>query len=72
MYRFIFGFQRRVWCPKCTPESNNCFMVTTAMAGYAPLRSGARGWLGRARDAVRGGPGGTAALVPCGRPDPVV
>src|ERR687893_3102711 len=33
MKRFIFGFQRRVWCPKCTPESSSCFMVTTAMAG---------------------------------------
>src|SRR5918993_28960 len=33
MNRFIFGFQRLVWCPKCTPLSSSCFMVTTAMAG---------------------------------------
>src|SRR6266550_6934000 len=31
MYRRIFGFHRRVWCPKWTPDSSNCFMVTTAM-----------------------------------------
>src|SRR5437660_9742633 len=23
MNGFIFGFQRLVWCPKCTPASNN-------------------------------------------------
>src|SRR5438034_7026351 len=23
MKGFIFGFQRFVWCPKCTPASNN-------------------------------------------------
>src|SRR4051794_5837924 len=32
MNRFIFGFQRRVWCPKCTPLSSSCFMLTTAIA----------------------------------------
>src|SRR3954469_24827134 len=32
MKRFIFGFQRRVWCPKCTPLSSSCFMLTTAIA----------------------------------------
>jgi hypothetical protein len=31
MKRFIFGFQRRVWCPKCTPLSRSWRMVTTAM-----------------------------------------
>ena len=31
MKRFIFGFQRRVWWPNCTPASSSCFMVTTAM-----------------------------------------
>ena len=31
MNRFILGFQRRVWCPKCTPASSICRMVTTAM-----------------------------------------
>src|SRR5439155_14386913 len=25
MNGFIFGFQRLVWCPKWTPESNNSF-----------------------------------------------
>src|SRR5262245_44579727 len=28
MNPFIFGFQRRVWCPKCTPASRSSFMVT--------------------------------------------
>src|SRR6478609_3631412 len=32
MKRFIFGFHRRVWCPKCTPLSRSWRMVTTAMA----------------------------------------
>jgi hypothetical protein len=32
MNRFIFGFHRRVWCPKWTPLSSSCRMVTTAMA----------------------------------------
>src|ERR1051325_12058132 len=31
MNRFIFGFQRRVWCPKWTPLSSSWRMVTTAM-----------------------------------------
>src|ERR1044071_7584693 len=31
MKRFIFGFQRRVWCPKCTPLSRSWRIVTTAM-----------------------------------------
>ncbi|GAB3801403.1 hypothetical protein GCM10027605_18780 [Micromonospora zhanjiangensis] len=31
MKRFIFGFHRRVWCPKWTPLSSNWRMVTTAM-----------------------------------------
>jgi hypothetical protein len=31
MNRFILGFQRRVWCPKWTPASSSCFMVTTAV-----------------------------------------
>src|SRR6185369_14553373 len=29
MYGFIFGFQRRVWCPKWTPASSNSFIVTS-------------------------------------------
>src|SRR5919107_256088 len=31
MKRFILGFQRRVWCPKCTPLSRSWRIVTTAM-----------------------------------------
>src|SRR4051812_3923681 len=31
MNRFIFGFQRRVWCPKWTPLASSCFMLTTAI-----------------------------------------
>src|SRR3954462_3824732 len=31
MKRFIFGFQRRVWWPKWTPDSSISFMVTTGM-----------------------------------------
>ena len=31
MKRFIFGFQRRVWCPKWTPASSICRIVMTAM-----------------------------------------
>src|SRR5688572_20274265 len=27
MYSFIFGFQRFVWCPKCTPASSRSFMA---------------------------------------------
>ena len=27
MYFFIFGFQRLVWCPKCTPASSNSFIA---------------------------------------------
>ena len=38
MKRFIFGFQRRVWCPKWTPLSSSSRMVTTAMLWYS-LRS---------------------------------
>src|SRR5699024_9715835 len=26
IYFFIFGSQRRVWSPKCTRSSNNCFI----------------------------------------------
>src|ERR1700730_14687312 len=37
MYSFIFGFQRRVWWPKCTPASSNSFMVIST-AKFPPLR----------------------------------
>jgi hypothetical protein len=39
MKRFIFGFQRRVWCPKWTPLSSSCFMLTTAIAASLVLRA---------------------------------
>src|SRR5262245_29873610 len=29
MYGFIFGFQRLVWWPKCTPASSSCLIVTS-------------------------------------------
>jgi hypothetical protein len=35
MKRFIFGFQRRVWCPKWTPLSRSWRMVTTAIAVFS-------------------------------------
>src|SRR3954468_8318580 len=41
MKRFIFGFQRRVWCPKWTPLSSSWRIVTTAMV--VPFRFGCRG-----------------------------
>ena len=31
MYFCIFGFQRLVWWPKCTPASSSSFMVSAAM-----------------------------------------
>src|SRR4051812_42006368 len=31
MYFCIFGFQRFVWWPKCTPASSSSFMVSAAM-----------------------------------------
>src|SRR3954467_5033666 len=40
MNRFIFGFQRRVWCPKWTPLSSSWRIVTTAMV--VPLVFGCR------------------------------
>ena len=41
MKRFIFGFQRLVWCPKCAPLSMSWRMVTTAMV--VPLVRATRG-----------------------------
>ena len=43
MNRFIFGFQRRVWCPKWTPASSSCFMVTTAVMRRLPSVGRVRG-----------------------------
>ena len=45
MKRFIFGFQRRVWWPKCTPASSSSFMETTATLrpfGWLTVRRRAR------------------------------
>src|SRR3954471_13705113 len=39
MKRFIFGFQRRVWCPKWTPLSSRFFMLTTATWRRLPSRA---------------------------------
>src|SRR5262247_3110606 len=33
MYGFIFGFQRLVWWPKCTPASRRFFIVTSVIRG---------------------------------------
>src|SRR6478672_1092653 len=38
MNRFIFGFQRRVWWPKCTPLSSSCFMETTWLVAVLAIR----------------------------------
>src|SRR5215510_7974885 len=50
MYFCIFGFQRLVWWPKCTPASSNSFIVRAAMCppsvvlrrAAGPGRSGLR------------------------------
>src|SRR4051794_33475250 len=52
MKRFIFGFHRRVWCPKWTPLSSSLRMVTTATLATTPLA------------VVAGGPGRAAAWRP--------
>src|SRR3954454_9298207 len=46
MNRFIFGFQRRVWCPKWTPLSSSCFMLTTAIAASLLTSAAAAALLG--------------------------
>ena len=43
MKRFIFGFQRRVWCPKWTPASSICRIVMTAMEDSFAVDSPAAG-----------------------------
>src|SRR5215813_13401740 len=44
MYFCIFGFQRLVWWPKCTPASRSSFMVKLAIGvlsfGSPPIPSG--------------------------------
>src|SRR5690242_15753905 len=37
MKRFIFGFQRLVWCPKWAPLSRSWRMLTTAMLVLCPV-----------------------------------
>ena len=44
MKRLTFGFQRRVWCPKCTPLSSSWRMVTTAMMALFFLGTLAPAW----------------------------
>jgi hypothetical protein len=56
MKRFIFGFQRRVWCPKCTPLSSSWRIVTTAIvanSSVAPDEAGAGRFFAAGRAAVR-------------------
>ena len=71
MNRFIFGFQRRVWCPKWTPASSIWRMVTTAMMGTPPLRLAApRSWRRgdrRRSETLMSGPSGLTAGWTCYR-----
>src|SRR4051795_4895717 len=67
MKRFIFGFQRRVWCPKCTPLSSNCFMLTTAIAAslFCARSQGPR-------SSVVAGTGWRSALATCSTTPPAL
>src|SRR5262252_5789446 len=52
MYFCIFGFQRLVWWPKCTPASRSSFIVNVAMIvaspfGLPPIPSGSTAILRR-------------------------
>ena len=39
MYSFIFGFQRFVWWPKCTPASSRSFIaIAVKLPPNAPCR----------------------------------
>src|SRR5919197_6372883 len=38
MNRRILGFQRRVWCPKCTPASSRCSSCGCVMRSLLALR----------------------------------
>src|SRR3954449_5146045 len=60
MNRFIFGFQRRVWCPKWTPLSSSCFMLTTAMPCSLSVARGA----GRRAPRLSRAPGGAPPWRP--------
>src|SRR5674536_408309 len=71
MNRFIFGFHRRVWCPKWTPLSSSWRMVTTVpllVTGlFLPRRAQIRRRLPRLlRPAAAGCP--DAAWGPADRP----
>src|SRR5688572_29290925 len=37
MYSFIFGFQRLVWWPKCTPASSKSFIAIAANSPPLPF-----------------------------------
>src|SRR5439155_26542304 len=54
MYRFIFGFQRLVWCPKWTPASRSCLSVTSGMRNERPVSTSAS--VVRRADLLRGNP----------------
>src|SRR3954470_4365988 len=69
MKRFIFGFQRRVWCPKWTPLSSRFFMLTTATWRRLPSRARTAGGRDRAARLSRA-PRWAAALVPGRATDP--
>ncbi len=38
MYSFIFGFQRFVWWPKCTPASSRSFIAIAAKLPHLSVR----------------------------------
>ena len=44
MYGFILGFQRLVWCPKCTPASNSAFMLISVVPLGASLSARGSRW----------------------------
>src|SRR5215217_3238081 len=67
MKRFIFGFQRRVWCPKWTPLSSSCFMLTTAIAAFLVCARPPAAHLG-----CVAGTGWCAALASSGATHPAV
>src|SRR3954468_18293430 len=68
MKRRILGFQRRVWCPKCTPDSSSSRMPTSAIESLpcgvvVAAPGGVAGWAGPGACAGQGrlprAPGGS-------------
>src|SRR4051794_38081089 len=70
MKRFIFGFQRRVWCPKWTPLSSRFFMLTTATWRRPSSFVRGRPEAGPALLGCRGHPGGAPPWCPAAPPNP--